>query len=161
MQVVQVVASGSLPAELASLRDQAGLSRRRLGTLANVSEGTIKLIESGDSEQPHPSTLRALATGLATHRLAGRADPEHVEALYARLMRAAGYLPGDFTDEPEGELPADIMANARELMGTDEGMFRALLAGLARLPDNTSRRRALRFLGEALEFGTPNGPRRR
>lgn len=146
-----------LPDELREIRKRAGLTRKALAALAGVSDGTIRLIEAGVS-QPKAETLRLLAKGLATSRLTDEVDTEQHEALYRRLLDAAGLLP-----EPASDidiLPPDITAHARELIQTDEGMFRALLAGLARLPDNASRRKALRFMGEALDYAAPNSGRR-
>lgn len=155
---VSVAMQARLPDELREIRRRAGLTRKVLAELAGLSDGTIRLIEAGTS-QPRAETLRLLAKGLATKRLTGDVDAEQHEALYRRLLDAAGLLPEPAHDGDA--LPPDITAHARELMSTDEGMFRALLAGLARLPDNASRRRALRFLGEALDYAAPlNGGRR-
>lgn len=152
------VVSAGLPSVLASLRDRAGLSRRRLATQSGVSEGTIKLIEGGMSERPHPETLRLLAAGLATHRMSGRADPQQAETIYATLMDAAGYLP---TAAPpaEGDLPPDIEAYARQVCGAEEGLLRAVLANLAGRPAE-GQRSTLRFLAQAMAALDDATPRR-
>lgn len=80
-----------LSEDLASLRDRAGLSRKALSDMAGVSEGTIKLIEYGETEQPEPETLRRLANGLATNRALNRVDEGVAVDIYAMLMGSAGY----------------------------------------------------------------------
>lgn len=76
---------------LAQLRGRAGLSRRDLAELARISDGTIKLIEYGATEQPSPDTLRRIADGLATNRATARVDADSAAELYGELMAAAGY----------------------------------------------------------------------
>jgi transcriptional regulator with XRE-family HTH domain len=158
-----LVVDSGLPDVLSALRSKAGLSRRQLAIQSGVSDGTIKLIESGSSERPHPETLRLLASGLATHRLAGRADPEQAEAIYATLMAAAGYLPSVGAPVAAAdELPPDIVERVRVLVGSDEDLVRAILADLAHR-SAADQRSTLRFLADALRWSreTPGRPSRR
>jgi transcriptional regulator with XRE-family HTH domain len=156
---VEALVHDGLSGELSALRERAGLSRKRLADLSNVSDGTIKAIETGDSEKPHPQTLRLLAAGLATQSLTGRADPEQVDTIYVRLMRAAGYLPGADYVDPETGLPQDIRDRVAALVGADEGLVRAILADLTHRPPE-GQRSALRFLADALRFSRETPPRR-
>lgn len=77
--------------ELSILRERAGMSRKVLADLSRLSPGTIQLIESGQTEQPDPDTLRRLSVGLATIRAAGRVDEQAAKNLYDSLMSLAGY----------------------------------------------------------------------
>lgn len=143
---------------LSDLRKRAGLSRRQLEMVSNVSEETIKAVEYGRNVRPTPETLRKLATGLATNRALGRVDADAAGEMLTELMRAAHYVPGAampaerpiFQAAPN-DLPPDIVAWVRELVGTDEGQVRDLLADLAGRTDE-NRRAALRFLAQALEL---------
>lgn len=147
--------------ELRALREQAGLTRRELAELSGISDGTIKSIEYGDSENPRPETLRMLAQGLSTNRISGRQDREQAEGLYARMLGAAGYTPGvEPVHGTAEDLPDDIREQVMELVGTDEGLVRALLADLVRRPDE-NRRAALRFLAAGLQLSHDARPGRR
>lgn len=147
---------------LRRLREQAGLTRKELAGLAGVSDTTIKLIETGESGSPRPDTLRLLARGLATHRLTRRIDRAQADELHTDLMRAAGYTPESVGVLPaeDVEIPDDIEAQVRELVGTDEGLLRAILTDLSRRPED-NRRAALRFLAGALQLSHDARPGRR
>lgn len=72
-------------------RERRIKSQQELAELSGVSQSTIKLIEAGQSE-PKPSTLRMLAQGLASD-FDGQVDATALEAIYARLVKAAGIWP--------------------------------------------------------------------
>jgi transcriptional regulator with XRE-family HTH domain len=146
---------------LRSLREQSGFTRQALADLSGLSISTLKLIEYGESPKPKPDTLRMLAKGLATNRLTQRVDREQCESIYAQLMTAADYVqePPEPHEGPT-EIPDDIRDQVLELVGTDEGLTRAILEDLARRPDE-NRRAALRFLAQALTLSRTAAPNRR
>jgi transcriptional regulator with XRE-family HTH domain len=119
------------------MRTRAGLSRKALAELAGVSDGTIKLIEYGDTEEPEPTTLRKLADGLAKNRAVDRVDPEAARSLYETLMAAAGY---SVVDSPiqSSDLEAAIRA-----AGNPPSRVAMLAAFLRRYPNMTPGERRL------------------
>lgn len=151
-----------LAAALSELRKRAGLSRRQLEQVSDVSEETIKAIEYGRNARPSPDTLRKLATGLATNRALARLDQAASDEMLTTLLRAAHYMPArrepDAADL-EATLPPEILARARELVGTDDGQLIPLLDELARRPPE-SRPGLLRFLAQALELTRTTPPDR-
>lgn len=93
--------SDDLGEELFRLREEQGISSQaELARRSHVSQSQIKLIEAGKTGTK-PSTLMLLARGLATDR-EGNVNGKRVEAIYGRLMRAAGFYP-----KPRDEHDAD------------------------------------------------------
>ena len=89
-----------LAEELKRLRAERRIgSQDVLADLSTVALATIKKLEAGAVKEARPSTLRLLARGLATDPDGAR-DPDRVEAIYTRLMRAAGFLPADRPRQP-------------------------------------------------------------
>ena len=132
----------ALGQELAHCRKLAGLSQRKLAELSGVSNSMIASLERGRGSRgvkpvdPSPKTIKLLARPLATapgDRLL--VDEDHADAIYWRLMLAAGYGPRDMP------LPAELPAIAERrtlyevvpgaLVDTNE--LRALVADLDRL----------------------------
>jgi transcriptional regulator with XRE-family HTH domain len=56
----------SLPARLRWARETAKLSKRRLSDLAGLDPSHVRFLESGEREDPHASTLGAIAPVLGT-----------------------------------------------------------------------------------------------
>lgn len=122
---------------LAILRERAGMSRKTLGELSGVSPGTIQLIESGETDQPEPTTLRRLSVGLATNRATRKVDTEAEREIYTTFMAAAGYGVSE-----SGPPVADLEAAIRSVGNTPRDSI--LLADLARLwPNMTTEERRM------------------
>lgn len=126
-----------LSEELRRLRDEHRIrSQAELAKLSHVSQSQIKLIEAGKTATK-PSTLMLLARGLATDH-AGNVDGRRAEAIYERLMSAAGLLPrGRTEDADEGSTSwADFRRRIEEKTGRHDVAMAAdtLLRNYERIP---------------------------
>ena len=92
---------------LGALRRRTRMSQRELGRRSDLSYAVINDLERAAGYSPSPSTLRALARGLATYEVdddgRGTVDQNRARAYFRQLMSAAGYLDGFAADEPTEE----------------------------------------------------------
>ncbi len=127
---------GDLAKTLATLRQNADLSRRQLEDVSGVSEETIKKIEYGRNHRPTPDTLKRLAAGLARNRAIGRIDQSAADEMLASLMQAADYIPPPTPDPPAEPVDADIVEQLREALAAEPEAMRWILSDLASTPPN-------------------------
>jgi len=109
---------GTLASALIALRQGAGLSQRGLAETSQVSQGTIRDIETGKQRKPRWDTLRMLAEGLSLAPT-GAPDERLTGAAYRTLLFAAG--DGDQLKAESPSAPSDVDAHLRFLLSEGVG----------------------------------------